>query len=53
MLQVCEDCTCRFSAGAPLCPQCGSTSFHIDGEDTPAPKAKGKPGAKSASGDNE
>lgn len=31
MLWVCEGCTCRYSVGAPRCPECGSHAYVEEG----------------------
>lgn len=33
MLQICADCTCRYSIGAPKCPHCGSLLYRLQGEE--------------------
>lgn len=30
---VCDDCGCKFSIGARLCPQCTSENAHMEGDD--------------------
>lgn len=44
MLWICEACTCRYSVGAPSCPQCGSTEYVEEGsEDMPKITVHGGP----------
>lgn len=33
-LWVCDDCTARYSVGAPKCPQCGGTEHTEEGQET-------------------
>lgn len=44
MLWECAECTCRYSVGAPACPQCGSTDHYEEGsEDMPKITVHGGP----------
>ena len=46
-LQVCLDCTTKYSTGAVGCPHCGSTTWAEEGTDeaTDAAESESEPGA--------
>jgi hypothetical protein len=48
-LWICTGCTCRYSVGAPRCPQCGSTEHVEEGQDMPKITVHGGPSVAGAS----
>lgn len=42
-LLVCEECTAKYSVGAPACPQCGSLEHHEEGSVMPKITVHGGP----------
>jgi hypothetical protein len=52
VLWICKACTCRYSVGAPRCPQCGSTDHQEAGappdEVAPQPVSRKSRGPKTA-----